>query len=280
MTLSANPAHPKTTLAYWMIERERVRQCKEAGQLKPWSLDPIFRTTYFCNVRREDDRVTRWIRENFEWLPEQYREDWVEFNMLLARLVNKPESLYEMGWPWASLEKEAWFEVMSKKGAWGGAYIVSTNGRPQPKHEYIWGLLEGARAHLSTLPPATLAGTLRSAHSALQGLQGLGSFMAAQVVADLKNTPGHPLANADDWSTFAAPGPGSLRGLTWFHKYKVTPANFEEALASARRWLHNNGHTTLVGHLCNQDLQNCFCEYDKYMRVLTGTGRSKRRYDG
>ena len=29
-----------------------------------------------------------------------------------------------------------------------------------------------------------------------------------------------------------------------------------------------------------QDLQNCFCEFDKYMRILNGTGRSKRSYNG
>ena len=29
-----------------------------------------------------------------------------------------------------------------------------------------------------------------------------------------------------------------------------------------------------------QDLQNCLCEFDKYMRILHGTGRSKRGYPG
>ena len=36
----------------------------------------------------------------------------------------------------------------------------------------------------------------------------------------------------------------------------------------------------IVDILSMQNLQNCFCEYDKFMRVTEGTGRSKRKYNG
>jgi hypothetical protein len=36
----------------------------------------------------------------------------------------------------------------------------------------------------------------------------------------------------------------------------------------------------ILEFLCFQNLQNCFCEYDKFMRVTNGTGRSKRKYKG
>ena len=45
----------------------------------------------------------------------------------------------------------------------------------------------------------------------LKQMPGFESFMTAQVVADMKYVP--PLKNARDWQTFAAPGPGSKRGL-------------------------------------------------------------------
>jgi hypothetical protein len=244
------------------------------GLPKPWSIDPVFQVTYFCNVDREHDKVTRWIRENYDHRVKEYVP-----NMILARMVNKPESLRAMGWPWVMFNRTRWEAIMSQPGVWGSAYIVSTNGRRMPKHEYIAGLLEQAWLHFTGPSAATLPGTLSGAHAAIQALQGMGSFMAAQVVADLKNTKGHPLTEAGDWWQWASHGPGSLRGLEWFHGERVTPSNFIGALVSARQWVHNID-STVINELCNQNLQNCFCEYDKYMRVSTGTGRSKRKYNG
>jgi hypothetical protein len=56
------------------------------------------------------------------------------------------------------------------------------------------------------------AGETLAAYSAkLQGIERLGDFLAAQVVADLKHVA--PLCDAADWHSFAEPGPGSVRGL-------------------------------------------------------------------
>lgn len=265
--------------AYWIAERENVRDAKESGQPKPWSEDPVFQTTYFCNVDREHDKVTRWIRTHLDLCMEERS---AAANLVLARMVNKPDSLRNMEWPFdkfSTYNRGNFLTVMSQPGAWGSAYIVSTNGRAQPKHEYIAGLLEQAFEQLYGPPATVLGGTLASAHAALQRVSGLGSFMAAQVVADLKNTKWHPLYTAMDWYTFSAYGPGSLRGLSHFHGRKVTPAKYPEAIASARQWVQST-YPGLIEGLCNQNLQNCFCEFDKYVRVATGTGRSKRKYNG
>lgn len=117
----------------------------------------------------------------------------------------------------------------------------------------------------------------------IKQIRGLGSFLAAQVVADLKNTKGHPLYGCSDWRAFSAPGPGSLRGLSWYFQDNITPAMFPDAIEKVMddlndAWqLHSEG---IITRMCMQDLQNCLCEFDKYCRVLTGSGRSKRRYDG
>jgi len=270
----------KELFAYWIEERLCVLERKSHDDEKPWSDDPVFQTTYFCNVDREQDRVTKWIRERYSPHVDCHH---FTANIVLSRFVNKPETLANLPYWHEYFEDQPdniWCEVMSKPGAWGSAYIVSTNGRRQPKHEYIAGLLERLFTQLYGPPGTVLGGTLATAHRRLQAVQGLGSFMAAQVVADLKNTKGHPLADAEDWYAFAAPGPGSLRGLSRFHQRQVTATKFEGALASARQWLYNNGYKLLVQDLCNQNLQNCFCEFDKYVRVKNGEGRSKRKYNG
>ena len=249
---------------------------KEAQLPKPWSEDEVFHKTYFCNVHREDDKVTVGIRNL--WDVEYGHLDFAEQNMIMARLVNKVESLAAMGWPWTTFDPHKWRAVMSKAGSWGSAYIVSTNGRAVAKHEYIGGLLAGLWGQKDLTGGAN---TLASAHVALMGLQGLGSFMAAQVVADLKNTKKHRLTTASDFYSWCAHGPGSLRGMAWVNEVpKVTPSEFKHCMP----WLHEEVKERLadsiVPEIHAQDLQNCLCEFDKYMRVSTGSGRSKRMYNG
>lgn len=269
-------SQPLEDLKFWIAERYAIYELKQQHQPKPWSDNKVFQETYFCNVHRENDKVTKWIRENYNPMTNTMPE----FNMILARLVNKPSSLESMGWPFLAwgIPQQAKFELwMGQPGAWGSAYIVSTNGRSMPKHEYISQLLTAAYSHLKGL---TLPTTCQGAHAALMGVHGLASFMAAQVVADLKNTKGHPLNTAEDWWTFVAPGPGSLRGMAWVLDWeKVSPSQFMEAMAWLRHeideWLPDS-----IPKFCNQDLQNCLCEFDKFMRVTKGTGKSKRKYAG
>lgn len=279
----------KEALAYWIRERESVRKEKEAGLPKPWSDDPIFQTTYFCNVRREDDRVTRWIRQN--WSPEKIGWDDYEYAMVVARFLNWPDTLKELapssiGFKFPKPEEI--LEVIEAiaaedKKVWGNAYVVTTHGLPMGKAQYLCQrVLPAAYDRLGagrwlqaygSGPP-----TLACRYEDYMQLEGMGSFMSAQVLADLKNTRGHPLQEAKDWMGWSAPGPGSLRGLSWYFEKKISAANYDQAIKDVWAAIPLDCVDELRGGL--QDLQNCLCEYDKYMRVKSGTGRSKRSYPG
>lgn len=63
-------------------ERERVRQAKERGDPFPWTTDSIISGNRFCNVRREDDRVTRWVATH--WRNDDL-DNW--FAMAVVRLA-------------------------------------------------------------------------------------------------------------------------------------------------------------------------------------------------
>jgi hypothetical protein len=162
------------------------------------------------------------------------------------------------------------------------AYIVSTNGIAMPKPEYLaervltplWenqgGLSAGPRRYLSRY------------HTLLMQYQGLGSFMAAQVVADLKNTPFQPLREARDWWTWASPGPGSLRGMN-----RLLGNGGVKNLPRGPSWLTrvqelreqlNEARPADWKLFCAQDVQNCLCEFDKYERVRLGEGVPKQRF--
>lgn len=264
---------------------------KEEGDPKPWSADWVFQQTYFCNVRREDDKVTRWIRG--EWTPEFIGWDDYEYAMLLARFLNWPETLDKLHGSHGLADfvgMEEKLDRYAKEGkVWGNAYVITTHGIPMPKATYLcqrvlpaaYELLGAGRWRGAYGSRTTLA----ARHKTLLGLEGVGSFIGAQIIADLKNTEGHPLYKADDWYSWSAPGPGSLRGLEWFFGRRITEGHYAYAMDEVRAYIEKYSQSLALyqgaEHRINmQDLQNCLCEYDKYLRVKTGRGRSKRKYHG
>jgi hypothetical protein len=93
--------------------------------------------------------------------------------------------------------------------------------------------------------------------------------MGGQIVADLKYVA--PLRHAADWHTFAAPGPGSRRGLNRVLGRPVNARWKDDEWRCELRRLHNSLQPQLegtgLGELHAQCLQNCLCELDKYERA-------------
>jgi alpha-glutamyl/putrescinyl thymine pyrophosphorylase clade 1 len=290
MSNSKQPLTPPELFLYWIQERNQVMLRKTLSLPKPWSNDETFQRTYFCNVRREHDRVTQFIRSMYS---REVQDRWFEYNIILSRFINWPPSLVRLGYISGHDPEflESKLEDFAKTGkVWGGAYVITTHGIPMGKAAYLCHNVLGGVAGAMDNPLGPFWGALRpkgagsckAAHIALQGLEGLGSFLAAQVVADLKNTPGHPLYTAPDKDTFVAHGPGSIRGLSWFwNNITITTSSFLMYFAAMREYVDEHWNQTLMGYpIDNQDLQNCLCEFDKYCRVSTGAGRSKRNYPG
>jgi hypothetical protein len=275
LEVNGKPYTRPELLAYWISERERIRVKKERGDKRPWSEDQVFQWTYFCNVHREDDRVTRWIRKNYT--PDLFGEHY-ETAIVAARLFNWPPTLETIQFSIVPSPHLKLWQVLTdlqaqKEKIWGGAYLITTHGRKMSKIDYCVELLQ----KVIDITPASCQPNCLDYWHWFKRVDGLGSFLCAQIVADLKNTKGHPLEAATDWMYFSAPGPGSLRGLSWFHERKITPSNYQEAIEEVKSYIENRlGEPYFT--MCMQDMQNCLCEYDKYCRVLTGTGRSKRGY--
>jgi hypothetical protein len=272
-------------LLYWITEREAIRVRRASGAPKPWTEDPILREWSFTNVRRESDRVTRWIAENWR---EPHAEDpdlW--FAMAVARLVNWPDTLVELGYP-VPWEPDHFRAVMAAREARGetrfsSAYNISNGGSTAPKAHHlvdkVFAPLWARRKQLRPRPEDSL----HTFYGRLREMRGFGSFMAAQVVADVKYVA--PLDGARDWWTFAAPGPGSKRGL---NRVLCRPVDGtwrdDDTWRAALRKLHEAIAPDLerigVGRLCASDLQNCLCEMDKMERFRLGEGKPKRRFAG
>ena len=284
----SEPYSPHEMLVYWILERETIRRKKESSAEKPWSDDPTFQTVYFCNVNREDDKTTVAIRKMYsEWSGHPLLIP----NLCVARMVNYPPTLRDIGFlnrADRDTNSHILDAVLKRQNAgkqvWSGAYLITTHGQAMSKAEYCSGALEATMKGGVPLRAATNLATL---YGALRAFDGFGPFLSAQVVADVKNTPGHKMREADDWWTFCAHGPGSLRGLGWYFGEQVTPSKFPARAIAAyqkvQRSLEDTNHPhaqDVIDILCMQNFQNCLCEFDKYCRVRTGTGRSKRKYSG
>lgn len=268
-------------LVYWIIEREEVRLRKEVQQRSaPWTRDPILQTTRFCNVHREDDKVTRWIKKN--WRDPYSSHPHLAFSMCLARVVNWPDTLTHLGFPleWSSSSFIAKMDSLSSGGKnkiWGGAYMVtggfSKGG--ETKQVIMGRVLDNAIINCEHIHKCE---TLQEAFDAVQRTAGLGTFLAAQVIADLKYTP--LLASAPDFDTFCAPGPGSTMGLNFLHGRAqtkgISETQFSQEVNDLRVWLSETYGFVLTAH----DTQNCLCEFSKYVRIKYLGGRAKSRYPG
>ena len=121
-----------------MRERETIRTKKEELHLPaPWTSDSIPGAYRFCNVRREDDRVTRWVQDHV-------RAPFVDHPLLwlmicICRQINWPATLKELietegAWPsHVSFTPRRVGEVLNARQKRGekiytGAYIIPAPG--------------------------------------------------------------------------------------------------------------------------------------------------------
>jgi len=274
---------------YWIKERHSIALKKEAGEPKPWTEDPILQSYRFCSVYRENDRVTRWIADN--WRSPHAREPDLWFAMSVARYVNWPGTLAEIGFPipWNPRRFKLTLARRTREGqkVFTGAYVVHSRGR-QPKAVYLADhVLSPLWKDRAKIRPKK-GDTLAAFYSRLRKYNGMGSFMAAQVVADIKYAG--VLLAAEDWYSFAAPGPGSRRGLNRLLKKPLDYHLSDEAWlayinglrAQVMRKIRGLGpvEDELMPDMHAQDVQNVLCELDKYERVRLKQGRPRAKYNG
>jgi hypothetical protein len=281
-------------------ERYAIHTRRERGLPKPWTQDPILQNYRFCNVYRELDTVTQWIAER--WRTPNTSDPDVWFAMAVARFVNWPDTLEEIGYPvpWEGARRIRPFlhtmsehfcetlEARKKRGekVFTGAYMISASS----EYSRVYGSSKAGYIADFVLTPLwknreyirEATGSLAHFYSRLIGFNGVGSFMAGQIVCDTKYT--RLLEAAPDWWQWACPGPGSQRGL---NRVMSRPVNqnwsggewFVELCklkAEIGPMVLNAGMPSIHA----QDLQNCLCEFDKYERVRLGEGKPRSKYPG
>lgn len=258
---------------------------------QPWTGDPILQTYRFCNVRRRDDRVSRWLIEHM--LLSHAVHDTFTFVqwVSLGRWVNWPptlEAIFDAGYVKPhSIDLPAAGKLIDSRQrsgdkVWTGAYMIRAPKNGMPKGQFICeNVVAGLLEHKEAIEAAVVLRKCEEVWSALMRAMNFGPFMAGQVVADLTYTP--MLRNASDLYTWAPQGPGSRRGYNrlmglplkhpapsqtiWNHALQDWRAKVLEVIGGDPK--------TFTLH----DMQNCLCEFDKYMRVVKGEGRPRSTYE-
>lgn len=300
--------HPWSTvfdspLLYWMSERQAIWERRAHGQPKPWTADRILQSYRFCNVFRELDTVTEWIRENIRIPYADHDHLW--FMLAIARYVNHPDSLAELiaspgAWPDSddfSPEKLGWvLDSRKSRGlqVYTGAYMIRAESDPKAEW-YHWSkqryvaeivlgrLWEDRHKLASAIDQSDSLEEVWRLLALKRRYVGWGPFMTYEWVTDLRWT--RYLDDPRDKMTWANAGPGALRGLRrlqhpdgkleadWSPKQAIP--DMIKLLALARRKLSPE-----FGNLELRDIEHSLCETDKYLRVYHGEGKPRSTYNG
>lgn len=271
----------------FMEAREDLRLSKERGDPWPWSLDRILQNYKFTNVKREHDRTTRWMRENWTGPNHNRPHGEIIFNCALFRYFGTAEFAGAVGW------REDWDPDLvvglaadrMRRGerVFTGAYIIPTLGHRGPKAEAV--------AHLILTPLwdrrerlARIAAETRSweaVASEMRGMPGFGGtgFMTKETLQDALQTPA--LSSAVDRDTWCPAGPGARRGLNRLYERPLGAQLGERALLAEMIGLLMQSRErpwATLPTLELHDVQFQLCEFDKYERVRLGQGRPRSRY--
>ena len=80
-------------LLYFVWEREAIRIAKENKYKGVLTQDPILNRYKFTNIRRRDDKVSKWIINNIINIYNKDARPDLWFVLLIARLINWPPTL-------------------------------------------------------------------------------------------------------------------------------------------------------------------------------------------
>lgn len=278
----------------------------------PLTDDPVLQQYRFCNVFRELDRVTVWIRRNIQEPFADHPDLWLM--LAIARYINWPPTLQFLmnrgeakcdfnawpnnegqGLPHFAFSPEALGNALDHWSATGakvytGAYMIRAESNPNAewyswtKQQYIARIVIGRLWEDRDVLTRALnvpGQTIQNVHGFLTAKRyiGWGPFMAYQVCVDLRHS--RYLRDAPDINTWAALGPGSRRGL---NRLAGRPVDFNlpqqrglEEMISL--WEEQEARRApWVPPIELSDIQNSLCEVDKLLRARSGEGRPRAMY--
>ena len=283
MDFIVKSATPNTTSgfdAYWTFAAKRQeiykRRLLGSSVVDPTN-DPILAANRFTNAYRASDRVSQYLI-----ISVQYNQQWSWLDTfvrtLVFKLFNRIDTWHhlvsDIGEPNCSLLFDRAIDdslgyLVEEQPVYSAAYIMppprSSSGPKYVRHLTLLRDMINDGAHIQIQE----ASTMEEAYSVLRQYESIGDFLAYQFITDL-NYSSHLNFSEQE---FVVPGPGALRGLR-----KCFYDTAELSDVDLIRWTLERQHV----EFCNRelhweglwgrdlqliDIQNLFCEVDKYTRI-------------
>ena len=299
VAIRSRPRPSKLYPVLWRFaaERQRIYLRRLAGEIGPWTDDPVLSAYRFTNAFRAADRVSQYlIRLAYS---DAFASDQTLFlRTLLFRIFNRIDTweyiVRHLGLPvafhfdYAACDELLEARLRAGTPIYSAAYIMPPGGRRGvPKHRVHLRLLRDMVVY--GVPQRVMrARSLEDVYTLLTGWPTLGPFLALQYAVDLNYTGLTAHAERD----FVVAGPGARDGLR-----KCLDSVGDYSLADAILWLTERQEAEFERYglrfddlwgrpLQPIDMQNLLCEVSKYTRVThpavagrSGRTRIKQRFN-
>lgn len=299
--VSLSPAKPTVVFdSYWRFAdlRQRAFFARFRNEPAPWSIDPILNEYKFTNAYRASDRVSQYLIRNVIYNGPTGPKD-TFFRTILFKLFNKIETwellesqLGEIRWD--SYRYKDYDRILStamSSGAtiYSAAYIMASG-------HTMFGVQRKHQAHLKLLEmmlreevPKKLAAckSMRQGFELLRSYPLIGDFLAYQLITDIN------YSQLTDFSEmeFTMPGPGARDGIRkcFSSLGGLSEVDIIRLMAERQEFEFSRlgiDFQSLWGRRLQLiDIQNIFCEVDKYSRVrhpdipgISGRTRIKQKF--
>lgn len=283
---------------YFAYERQNIFYKKLNGEKPPYTNDEILSTYKFCNCYRVLDRVSQYLLKNVIYNnPSKYSDEDILFRIILFKLFNKEDTweylINSLGdiilkeFSWDKYNEILLVRKISGEKLYNDAYIsCATKAYGYDlKHQNHLALLEEMFLKDKIQEKIITSTSMEEVFNILKSYPLIGDFMAYQLATDINYSN---VVNFGE-DTFTIAGPGAKRGIRkcFFNLEKATDRQVIEYMYSVQEdeFKRLNLDFKYIGGRKLQyiDIQNLFCELDKYLRekrpdLKTNRVKIKKKY--
>ena len=268
---------------YFIQERMNIFWNRRHDAKTPWTQDPILQKYRFTNVYRAADRVSQYLIKNVIYSNHDFTEEDIAVRVIIFKIFNKIET-------WELLQERLGVLSINNFDAEKISMVLTSRRTSHPifnnaymmsgthslynhltyKHEKWLQMVKKELIGKGVLKRIIKSKSLEEIYMHLKTCSFIGEFLAYQYSIDLNYSP---LFGFDE-NSFVKAGIGAIRGIKkcfididkkdYERAILFTLENFDEL----QRKFGYTAFEDLYGRKPTLiDLQNCFCETDKYLRV-------------